>query len=489
MAETSQKKVVTRFAPSPTGDPHIGNVRTAFYAWLFARQHEGEFLIRIEDTDRARSVEGSEEKILKMWKWLGFDYDREIIRQSERKSVYGEIAEKLVENSKAYRCFCAPERLDAMRKEQQARKEQPRYDEHCRNISAEESDERKNNGEEFVIRLITPEGGETVACDIIRGKVEFPNNNIDDLVLLKRDGFPTYHLAHVIDDYEQGVTHVIRSEEWLPSLPKHILIHDALGYELPNYAHLPMILATDKSKLSKRHGAVSVLDFKAQGYLPEAIVNFMLLLGWHPKDGSEQEVFDLDDMKKQFALEDVQKSGAVFDYQKLDWMNAHYIRRMESDLLYDSVLPFFEKNDAYKGLDFLGNNETSELLKRALRLEQDRVKKLSEFPDALGFVFFEPTYDNPDILIWKKSDKAETVDRLEMLAELLNGIVSWNEEEIEKTVKDKIESEGYGNGDTLWPLRVALSGREKSPGPFEIAEVIGKEKTINRINNAIKILG
>ncbi len=472
------KKVVTRFAPSPTGDPHIGNIRTAFYAWLFARQNGGEFLIRIEDTDRNRMVEGSEERILETWKWLGFDYDRDIIRQSERKAIYEKIATKLVNDGKAYFCFCAQERLEAVRKEQQARKEQPRYDGTCRELSEEEVSNHLNNNDKYVVRLKTPEEGETVISDIVRGDVVFPNDNIDDLVLLKGDGFPTYHLAHIVDDREQGVTHVIRAEEWLPSLPKHVLIHKALGYDVPKYAHLPIILATDKSKLSKRHGAVSVSDFREQGYIPQALVNFMLLLGWHPKDGSEQEVFTIEEMMRQFKLEDVQKSGAIFDYRKLDWMNMEYIRRMSADTLFSFALPFFKKSKV---------NIDSELLKRALKLEQKRIKKLSELPDALRFVFEDIEYD-PDILIWKNSDKEEAISRLTMLSELLSNIDNWTEENIERVVKAKIEEEGYGNGDTLWPLRVALSGRKNSPGPFEIADVLGKEKSLDRIKKAILIL-
>jgi len=466
------KQIVTRFAPSPTGDPHIGNVRTALYAWLFARQNEGEFLIRIEDTDQARSVEGSEEKILEMWKWLGFDYDQEIIRQSDRKAVYGEIANKLVEEGKAYRCFCTSEELDVMRKEQQARKEQPRYNGRCRNLSAEEVVIRKDNDDAFVIRLATPEDGETVVHDVIRGEVAFPNSNIDDLVLLKGDGFPTYHLAHVIDDQEQKVTHVIRAEEWLPSLPKHILIHKALEYELPIYAHLPMIFATDKSKLSKRHGAVSVFDFKDQGYLRGALINFMLLLGWHPKKGSEKEIFTREEMLEEFKLEDVQKSGAVFDYQKLDSMNSIYIRQTSIEDIVTEV----------NRLGIKINIPDNIKIEAVVNLEKERIKKLSELSEKLNPLLDGIDYDG-EILVWKKSNKDTAFSRLGVMSDFLSGVSEseWRAEGLETKVKEKIEYEGLGVGDTLWPLRVSLSGQQNSPGPFEIMEVFGKEESLRRI--------
>lgn len=476
MSEIS-KKVVTRFAPSPTGEPHIGNVRTAFYAWLFARKHNGEFLVRIEDTDRTRLVEGSAERILEMWEWLGLDYDGEVIYQSTRKDIHQKYAEQLVEEGKAYKCFCTSEELDAMRKAQQERKEQPRYDSRCRHLSEEEILKQVQNDKPYVIRLATPETGETVVQDIIRGEVTFDNAGIDDLVILKADGFPTYHLAHIVDDHDSNVTHVIRAEEWLNSLPKHYLIHQALGWDVPTYAHLPIVLATDKSKLSKRHGAVSMLEFRDLGYLPPALINFMLLLGWHPKEGSEQEVFTIEEMKEQFDLADVTKSGAVFDYQKLDWMNAEYIKKLSTKELLAVAEPFIEGFENIEGID----------LEAAVTMEQERIKRLAELTESLMFLFKDIEYE-AELLVWKKSDAQGALEHLKIVHELIEGVDDWSIESIEAIIKERIEKDNLGMGDTLWPMRTALTGEKNSPGPFEVAYVLGKEKCLYRINKAIEQL-
>ncbi len=473
MSEITEK-VVTRFAPSPTGEPHIGNIRTAFYAWLFARKHNGDFLIRIEDTDRKRLVEGSEERILEMWKWLGLDYDGKIAHQSERKDIHKKFAEQLVEDGKAYKCFCTSDELDSMRKEQREKKEQPRYDSRCRVLTPEQVKEKTDAGLAYVIRLATPQTGETVVKDIIRGEVVFDNAGIDDLVILKADGFPTYHLAHVVDDYESGVTHVIRAEEWLNSLPKHYLIHEALGWDIPTYAHVPIVLATDKSKLSKRHGAVSVLDFRDMGYLPSALINFMLLVGWHPKEGSEKEIFTIEEMKSQFDLADVTKSGAVFDYQKLDWMNSEYIKMLTPKELKELAGPFIEGFKNIHDVD----------LESAVVMEQTRIKKLSDLTESLAFLFKDIEYET-ELLVWKKSDAKGAREHLSMLKELLSKITDWNKETLEFTIKTRIEKDKLGVGDTLWPMRTALTGQKNSPGPFEVAEVLGKEKSLHRIETAI----
>lgn len=473
MSETTEK-VVTRFAPSPTGEPHIGNVRTAFYAWLFARKHNGEFLVRIEDTDRKRLVEGSEERILEMWASIGLDYDGEIVRQSDRKDIHKKVAEELVENGKAYKCFCTSEELDAMRKAQQEKKEQPRYNGTCRTLTPEQVAEKGDM--QYVVRLATPETGQTVVQDIIRGEVSFDNAGIDDFVVLKADGFPTYHLAHIVDDHESNVTHVIRAEEWLNSLPKHYLIHEALGWNVPTYAHLPIVLATDKSKLSKRHGAVSMLEFRDLGYLPEALINFMLLLGWHPKEGSEQEIFTIEEMKEQFALEDVTKSGAVFDYQKLDWMNAEYIKKLSPKELLAAAEPFVE------GLEAEHIN-----MEDAVVLEQERIKKLSDLTESLIFLFEDTEYE-ADLLVWKKSDAKGAQEHLTVVKELLESVSDWNTETLESTIKARIEKDDLGMGDTLWPMRTALTGQKNSPGPFEVAAVLGKEKSLHRIETALSKL-
>lgn len=357
----TQQNIVTRFAPSPTGDLHIGGLRTALYAWLYARQHGGKFLLRIDDTDRNRYQPGSDQGIFDALDWVGLNYD-ETFRQSERREIHQQHAEQLISNGHAYRCFCTPERLDEMRKDQQAKKEPPRYDRTCRDLDESEIKQKLEHSTAYTIRFKIPDSGETTVHDIVRGMVTFQNSELDDFVLLKSDGYPTYHLATIVDDHEFGITHVTRSEEWFPSLPKHVLLYQAFGWELPQFVHYSMILAPDKSKLSKRHGATGVLEFKKLGFLPEALINFVLLLGWHPKEGSEQEFFTKEDMFKQFDLKDVQKSAAIFDHQKLDWMNAHYIREMSLDQLTELAKPYF------------ASVEDITLLQQAISLEQERIK-------------------------------------------------------------------------------------------------------------------
>lgn len=475
------QKVVTRFAPSPTGDPHVGNIRSALYAWLFARQNNGTFLLRIEDTDRKRRQENSEQYIIDSLNWLGLNYDGEPIFQSERQPEHEHYAMQLVESGHAYRCFCTAERLEQMREEQQARKEAPRYDRTCSDLSEAEIAKKLETGESFVVRLKIPDGGETRVMELIRGELVFKNDELDDFVILKSDKFPTYHLAHAVDDHDSGVTHVIRGDDWIPSLPKHVLIHQAFGWELPVYAHLPMVLATDKAKLGKRHGAVGVLEFKSLGYLPQAVVNFLLLLGWHPKQGSEQELFTQAEMFEQFRLEDVQKGGAVFDYQKLEWMNAQYIKQLSPEVLAEYARPFMGTLES--------ENETGVSLEKAVTLEQERINALSELPEKLAFVFKNIPYD-AEVLIWKKSDRETALERLNLVHALLNNITEgdWSIESLENLIRGEIEAKDLGMGDTLWPLRTALSGQQHSPGPFEIAAVLGKEQTLKRISFAIEKL-
>jgi glutamyl-tRNA synthetase len=476
-------KIITRFAPSPTGDLHIGSLRSAFYAWLFARANKGKFILRIEDTDQARYQPGSEQGIFDVFEWVGLDFD-ETYKQSERKATHEKYAKTLIESGHAYRCFCTTERLEKMRQEQKDKQQVPKYDGACRNLSEKEVALRQAQGDKFVIRLKIPETGETKVQDIIRGEIKVKNEELDDFVILKSDGFPTYHLAHIVDDHGSGVTHVIRGEEWLPSLPKHKLIYQALGWDLPQFAHLPMVLAKDKSKLSKRHGAVGVKEFKQLGYLPEALLNYVLLLGWHPQKGSEQEIFTLPEMMQQFKLEDVQKSGAVFDYQKLDSINSIYIRQTPTNKLAELAWPFFEKADPPFNPPL-----AREGIEKAIELEKERITKLSDLPEALRFIFEDIDYD-PEVLVWRKSDRKTALERLKWLQGLVNDIAEdkWQQKHLEKKIKDGIEKQDLGTGDTLWPMRTALSGQKNSPGPFEIAEVLGKNETIMRLNKAIEKL-
>ena len=492
MSHKSQK-VITRFAPSPTGDLHIGSLRSAFYAWLFARANKGKFILRIEDTDQTRYQEGSEAGIFDVLEWVGLDYD-ETYKQSERKDTHNKYAEQLVETGKAYRCYCTPERLKKLRQDLKDKKQVPKYDGTCRNLSKEEilkqatsftkATADRQHDKNYVVRLKIPEAGETKVIDIIRGEIVVKNEELDDFIILKSDGFPTYHLAHIVDDHDSGVTHVIRAEEWLPSLPKHKLIYEALGWDLPKFAHLPMVLAKDKSKLSKRHGAVGVKEFKALGYLPDALLNYVLLLGWHPKKGSAQEIFTRDDMLKQFKLEDVQKSGAVFDYDKLDWMNQQYLKKMSADKLADIAWPFFKE-----ATPPFNPPLAREEIEKAIELEKERITKLSELPEVLRFIFEEIDYD-PNILIWQKSDKETSKNNLKWLQGVIGeiGEDKWHKDIIEKIIKQAIKVKQLGLGDTLWPLRTALAGQKNSPGPFEIAEVLGKEQTLKRLKKAVEKL-
>lgn len=357
------KNYRVRYAPSPTGEPHIGNMRSALFNWLFARHHQGKFFLRIEDTDQNRIVPNSLEKILEALKWLKLDWDDDLYIQSKRLDIYQKHAQELVKANKAYYCYCSEERLRKLKEEQKKKKITIMYDGRCRSISNRQSPSAKK----YVIRLKVPKEGQTEFNDQIRGKVSFENKYIDDQILLKSDGWPTYHLANVVDDHLMEISHVIRGEEWLSSTPKHILLYQAFNWPIPQFVHLPMILGSDKKKLSKRHGSLSVLEFRDQGYLAEALLNFIALLGWHPKEKSkiapqiqeqksknnfkgetEKEIFSREELIKLFRLEDVQKGAAIFDFEKLNWMNGYYIRKMNLEDLTKMTIPFLEKTSLIK---------------------------------------------------------------------------------------------------------------------------------------------
>ena len=487
----SHKSIKTRFAPSPTGDLHIGGLRTALFAYLFAKKNNGQFFLRIEDTDQDRYKEGSVESILEGLKWAGLKYDNEIIYQSKRTEVYQKYAAELIEKGHAYYCFCTPEDLEKMRTEQSADGQTAtRYDRRCLKLSKEAVAEKLKSQIPHVIRLnvgaihelpLQQNGGIISFNDLVRGKIEFNLKDIDDQVLLKSDGFPTYHLANVVDDHEMEITHVIRAEEWLPSTPKHIILYNMFGWQIPKFAHLSMILAPDKSKLSKRHGATSVLEFKNLGYLPEAVVNYIALLGWNP--GTEQEIFSLKELKQAFDLEKVNKAGAIFDIEKLNWLNGYYIRQKNLDELTELCLPYLNTENTE-------NKKTqktqSEYLKKVVALEQERLKKISDIGERTKYFFQRPEFD-PKMLIWRKSTLADAKEKLQFLAAELEKVPdeNWTRSALEQFIKGLIEAEKFDSGAVLWPMRVALSGQEKSPSPFEIAEVLGKEEGLDRIKIAI----
>lgn len=458
----------TRFAPSPTGDPHIGNIRTALFAYLFAKKNGGEFLLRIEDTDRARHQEESIDGIKNALKWLNLipdNFDRPKI-QSEHLDHYKKIALELVDNGFAYVCNCSKERLDEVRKGQMEKGLPPGYDGHCR-------EQNIPFGDNCVIRMKVPETGVTKFNDLIRGEVEFRNDTVDDQVILKSDGFPTYHLAHVVDDHEMQITHIIRAEEWLPSTPKHILLNQALGYDIPTYAHVPVILSPDHGKLSKRHGAFGILEYEKMGYLPGAITNFMVLLGWNPK--TDQEFFSLDELERTFDLSQVNKAAAVFNVEKLDFFNHHYLMEKPADEL----------------VKLLDRDVVSKLPQRSrekiIDLAKDRMITLGDFEKVVGFLLVSPKID-PKLLVFKKSTPDITKTALAKTVEELENLQNWTSDEIKTILEQVVTSGKFSNGDVFWPVRYAISGEEKSPPPEEIAEVLGKEESLKRLNKAIELL-
>lgn len=487
----------TRFAPSPTGYLHIGGLRTALYAYCVAKKNKGKFVLRIEDTDQKRLVHGAVENLLKTLYWAGIIPDEGVLLdnnnqltqkgdcggsyiQSERLEIYKKHAEQLVDAGKAYYCFCSPARLDEIRETRQLSKLPTGYDGYCRDIDPVEAQKRAKNGEKFTIRMKMPKVGETVFNDLVRGEVKIKNELIDDQVIIKSDGFPTYHLAVVIDDHFMGITDIIRGEEWLSSVPKHLMLYEYFGWDVPRMAHLPLILNSDKSKLSKRQGDVAVEDYINKGYLKEALINFIAFLGWNP--GGERELYTLDELVNEFSLQNVGKSGAVFNQQKLDWFNKEYLKRLSNEEILELSKMFFDEAEVGAGAE-------KEKLVDAISLERERVTTLAELPRAVAFVFDLPEYDS-GLLVWKKSSVDEAKKILPELNELLNtiSVQSWNKQYLQERVGEWVKEYGYSNGVVLWPLRVALSGQENSPGPFEIAEVLGKKEVLARIDSAINKL-
>ena len=492
----------TRFAPSPTGYLHVGGLRTALYSYLLAKQGGGQFILRIEDTDQKRFVEGGIENIIRSLQWAGIKVDEgveldpsgKIVEignkgpyvQSKRLDLYSKHAQQLLDSDQAYYCFCTSERLESVREYQQKNKLPTGYDGFCRNLSKEEVVEKLAANLSHVVRMKMPKSGETVFTDLIRGEVSFKNELIDDQVIIKSDGFPTYHFAVVIDDHFMEITHVVRGEEWISSTTKHIQLFKYFGWEVPNIAHLPLLLNPDKSKLSKRQGDVAVEDYAKKGYLPEAMVNFVAMLGWNP--GTEQELYSMEELIKEFKIEKINKSGAVFKLEKLDWYNQQYLRTMPIKELTDLALPWLV--DA--GLipeSMIGKDKVMNYLnwlEKVIELEKERVTTLADLPESLKFIFVLPVYDGK-ILVWKKSNIEEVKNILPKLANFLNtiSVQDWQAEKLQILVGEWIASNNFANGSVLWPLRVSLSGQQNSPGPFEIAEVLGKEESLRRLKIAL----
>jgi glutamyl-tRNA synthetase len=475
--------VRVRFAPSPTGAKHIGNARTALFNWLFARHHGGTFILRIEDTDRARFVEEALAEIEDSLRWLGLDWDEGPgvggpcgpYIQSERLPLYQEAARRLVETGGAYPCYCSSERLEEMRREQAARKEPTRYDRQCRNLTEDQRRAHTDAGEPCVIRFAIPLGGETTFHDEIRGDITYPNDVLDDFVLLKSDGFPTYHLAATYDDHAMGISHVLRGEDWIPSTPRHVLLYRAMGYELPKFGHFPLINGTDGRKLSSRHGALSALEYRDAGYLADALANFLVLLGWAP--GGDREFFTRAEMVAAFSLDHVTKSPAVFDVNKLDWMNGVYIRQLSLDALVEQSLPVLVKAGLVQ--EPLSDAQR-QYAAAVLALEQERLKKLSEVPAVTDFFFREELeYDEKAVRKWLDPEKAPAV--LRAVVEALRPLADFSVAAVEGAVRAVIERLGVNAGEVIHPTRVAATGRTVGPGLFETLSVLGKERVLRRL--------
>ena len=493
--------VRVRFAPSPTGEPHVGNIRTALFNWLFARHSGGSFVVRIEDTDQERKVEGALESILASLRWLGLDWDEGPegeygnsygdfgpYFQSERLSLYHEAVERLLASGDAYQCFCSPERLDAMRKEQQRNQQPPGYDRHCLTELTEEERARRAAIEPHVVRFRIPtEGGTITVNDFIRGEVAYDPTVLDDFVILKSDKFPTYHLANVVDDHFMEISHVMRAEEWLPSTPRHVLLYAALGWEPPVFAHLPMILGPDRAKLSKRHGATSTLAYRQDGYLPEALTNFMALLGWSLDDHTE--VFSRDDLVEHFDLDRVGKAGAIFNADKLTWMNGLYIRQLPAGELAERILPFLERSEAEGGLpDSVSRPLDAGYVATLTPLIQERLKRLDEAPELLSFFFEGLSVPEAGQLIPKGVSAEQVSAALAAVAERLGGIGAWEENELEETLRPMAEELGLKTGQLFGAIRAAVTGRTVSPPLFATMTALGRERCMAALTKAVDTL-
>lgn len=478
-------KIRTRFAPSPTGYMHIGNLRTALYAYLIAKHDGGDFILRIEDTDQERYVEGATDLIYRTLKETGLIHDEgpDIggdfgpYIQSERRGIYAEYAKKLVETGHAYYCFCTKERLEDLKKEQEAAGVIPRYDGHCASLSKEEVEAKLAAGEPYVIRQKIPRSGTTSFEDAIFGKITVDNHTLDDQVLLKSDGLPTYNFANVVDDHLMGITHVVRGNEYLSSTPKYNLLYEAFGWDIPVYIHCSPVMKDEHQKLSKRNGDASYEDLIAKGYLKDAVLNYVALLGWSP--GNDREMFTLEEMVEAFHIKGISKSPAIFDTQKLDWMNGEYIRKMSPEAFTEVAMPYY-KEGIKKDVDYAFLTS----------LLQERCVKLSDIPEQLDFVDSLPTYE-PELYNHKKmkTNPENSLESLKATLPVLEELTDWTPDAIHEALFDLIAKMEVKNGIILWPLRVALSGKAFTPGGgIELAVLLGKEESIARIKKGIELL-
>jgi glutamyl-tRNA synthetase len=482
--------VRVRYAPSPTGQPHVGNIHTALFDWLLARHEGGSFILRIEDTDQTRLVPGALESIYESLRWLGLDWDEGPdvggpygpYRQSERLEHYHRAAAQLIEGDHAYHCFCSPERLEAVRAEQMRLKVPPKYDRRCRDLSPGERRELEAQGITPVVRFKTPLSGRTAFDDVVRGRVTFENDTLDDFVLLKSDGFPTYHLANVVDDHLMEITHVIRGDEWVSSTPRHILMYQAFGWRPPVFAHMPMILGQDRAKLSKRHGDTALLAYRDKGFLPEALFNFLGLLGWSLDD--KTEIISREEFVRHFTLERIVKSPAIFNLEKLTWMNGVYIRELPAETLAEHLASFLEAHlpaDVPRPLD-------RSYLARIVPLVQERIKRLDEAAEMTAFFFVEGELEYPLADLLGKRFAAAPVEAAAArtaVRERVAGLEVWDEEALEGVIRPLAEELGLKTGELFGAIRVAVTGRTAAPPLFQTMAVLGRDRTLERLNAAI----
>jgi glutamyl-tRNA synthetase len=480
-----------RYAPSPTGELHLGSLRTVLFNWLVARQSHGTFIVRLEDTDQARVVAGSAERQLEAMRWVGIEPDEGVYLgdagalaqkgeygpyiQSERLAIYREHVDLLLKEGKAYRCFATADELDTMRKEQQARGEAPRYDRRFRDLPKAESDKRAAAGEPFVVRQALPLHETVDYVDEVRGLLSFASDDLDDHVLLKSDGFPTYQLASVVDDHLMQIDLVIRGEEWISSLPKNILLYQAFGWTPPKFAHVPVILGPDKAKLSKRHGAEPVLEYRERGYVPAALLNTIAFIGWSP--GTEEEFFTPEELVRRFELRRVQKGSAIFNPERLEYVNGWYIRHMSVGDVASAILPFLQRAGIAA--------EAGNYLLAVTASIHERLKHFSEAPDLVRFFFGRPPAGDAlrQLIVPKKGELASTQAVVSRLIEYLETIEleAWTIEVLEERLRLFISMGEYRTIDVLWPMRAALTGLAASPGAFEVAAILGKDESIARL--------
>ena len=499
------KKIRVRIAPSPTGDPHVGTAYIGLFNYAFAKHNGGDFLLRIEDTDRTRFSGDSEQQIFDAMKWLGLNYDegpdvggdKGPYRQSERFDLYKEYAEKLVEKGEAYYCFCTSERLQKLRERQVAMKQAPGYDGHCRKLTEEEIKAKLDAGEPYTIRLKMPYEGETIVNDQLRGEIRFENSKIDDQVLLKSDGFPTYHLANIVDDHLMGITHVIRAEEWIASTPKHVQLYKAFGWEEPKWYHMPLLRNADKTKISKRKNPVSLNYYKEEGYLKEGVLNFLALMGW--SFGGDREIFTLEEMVENFSFDRISLGGPVFDLVKLGWVNNHHMRLKDLDELTKLAIPFFVQAGFYKD-ENLSEKEYNKL-KRIVEITREGSQTLKELT-VNGAIYFEDDFELPVVTEEMNKKERKSVEKLRSSLEAEIGKISINkfvekisalneditEDEAKQVLHELQEELGEGPAAVLMPLRAVVTGKARGADLYTVIAVIGKARTLTRVENTLKKL-